>query len=306
MAQEPNSLANGNVAYYPEDLGSGANAHYVKLEIYLVETENTNLVQGDAPDKTKFSASGQKPRSQSADGEVRSKQNSVVKYTKLEEMIALPMPDSIVTDHSTIWSKSEGGLISGAISLADAFQDQGRYEKLDMAKSAIIGAGSGVANIMSQLGLDGAETNLKLLTKRASNPRNEFLFDGVNNRSFNLQWKFIPKSHYEAVSLRFILEKLKLYMYPELEQATNGAFYMFPGMFDITFMHGAYENEWLYRTSTCALTNMIINYSGAGVWIATDFSGAPFSIEVTLQFTETEFLHRARFKNWANPDGVAR
>ena len=98
-------------------------------------------------------------------------------------------------------------------------------------------------------------------------------------------------------------------MYPELDQATSGAFYLFPGVFDITFMHGAMPNEWLYQTSTCALTNMIINYTGAGQWVAMDslsFPGAPFAIELTLQFTETEFLHRARFKTDNNPTGVAR
>lgn len=174
------------------------------------------------------------------------------------------------------------------------------------AKAMSLGAASGIAGLLEQMDLEGAKTNLKLLTKRAPNPRNEFLFDGVNNRSFNFQWKLIPKSAAEAIKLRFLLEKMKLYMYPELDQSTGGNFYLFPAMFDITFMHGAQENEWLYRTSTCALTNILINYTGAGQWIATNYNGAPVAWEVTMQFTEVEFLHRERFKNYNNPNGVAR
>jgi hypothetical protein len=95
-------------------------------------------------------------------------------------------------------------------------------------------------------------------------------------------------------------------MYPELDQSTNGNFYLFPAVFDITFMKGAQENEWLYRTSTCALTNMMINYTGMGQWVSTTYEGAPVAWDLTLQFTEMEFLHRERFKSGNNPNGVAR
>lgn len=301
----------GKVAYYPSDLGTERNAHYVKFEVFLVDTKNLNLVQGDANFPPKPDESGAGMRSQSADGMIKEQQQNVVSFIKLEEMIGLPMPDSIVTDHSTIWSKAEGGLVSQGIGVTDMLlgnvENASKMDKLEnLVKTLALGMGSGISGMMNQLGMDGTETNLKILTKRALNPRNEFLFDGVNNRAFNLQWKFIPKSKEEAMSLRIILEKMKLYMYPELDQSASGAFYLFPALFDITFMQGSAENEWLYRTSSCALTNMIINYTGAGQWVATNERGAPVAWDLTMQFTETEFLHRSRFKNAGNPNGVAR
>jgi len=301
-------------AWFPDDLGSQSNAYYVKFEVFMLDTgKGTPSVRGDSDKEVSF-VEGEGPRmaqnTGQTEGQLRNKSvlgSPVMK--KLNEIIALPMPDTIVTDHSTMWSKAEGGLVSAMLAMGDEFLNSPGTVSESAAKAAkamSLGAASGIAGLLEQLDLEGAKTNLKLLTKRAANPRNEFLFDGVNNRSFNFQWKFIPKTADEAKKLRFILEKMKLYMYPELDQSTSGNFYLFPAMFDITFMHGAQENEWLYRTSTCALTNMIINYAGAGQWIATDNDGAPFAWEVTMQFTEAEFLHRNRFKNLNNPDGVAR
>lgn len=325
FSQIPEDIAPGDTtsrfewngaAWFPDDLGSTANNHYVKFEVYLLDAgKGPAGVRGDSPkDDVGFVSGDSKPRmvqnTGQAEGQLRNKSvaGSPV-MRRLNEIIALPMPDSILTDHSTMWSKSEGGLVSAMIAMGDEFLNSpGAVSEsaAKAAKSMSLGAVSGVAGLLEQMDLEGAKTNLKLLTKRASNPRNEFLFDGVNNRSFNLQWKFIPKTSAEAIKLKIILEKMKLYMYPELDQSTNGNFYLFPAMFDITFMRGAQENDWLYRTSTCAMTNMIINYAGAGQWVATDFNGAPFAWEVTMQFTEAEFLHRDRFKNSNNPAGVAR
>lgn len=299
--------------WFPDDLGSTANSYYVKFEAYMLDTgKGPSGARGDS-DKEVTLVEGEGPRmSQNTGPEGQLRNTSVAGspvMKKLSEIIALPMPDSIVTDHSTMWSKAEGGLVSAMIAMGDEFWNSPGTVSESAAKAAkamSLGAASGIAGLLEQMDLEGAKTNLKLLTKRASNPRNEFLFDGVNNRSFNLQWKLIPKTSAEAIKLRFLLEKMKLYMYPELDQSTSGNFYLFPAVFDITFMHGAQENEWLYRTSTCALTNMIINYTGAGQWVATHYSGAPVYWEVTMQFTEMEFLHRDRFKNYNNPEGVAR
>lgn len=307
------SFDTGNAIWFPEDLGSESNAYYVKLEVFLLDTEGSRTkVRGDSQKEVGFDEDA-KPRFVSG---LKSHSGGHTRNTsilgsptlkKLNEIIALPMPDSVVTDHSTMWSKSEGGLISSGASMADGlYSGDLSGGSSAIIKTVLMGMGSGATNLMSQVDLDGAQTHLKLLTKRAANPRNEFLFDGVNNRSFNLQWKFFPKSEKEARTLRELITKLKLYMYPELDQSTAGNFFLFPAMFDITFMRGSQENEWLYRTSTCALTNVIINYTGAGQWVSAGNSGAPVGMDLTCQFTEAEFLHRDRFKTDTNQDGVAR
>lgn len=295
----------GNILAYPANLGTDNLSHYVKFEVFIVKTENLNYVAGSGG-KPQYDDFAIPRNAQNQGGAVSEVQKNAVKYTKLQEMIGLPIPDSLMTDYSMMWSRAEGGMISGVVSLADVMLDPAQREKYSVLKSAALGAGAGIANLASQVGMDGAETNLKLLTKRASNPRNEFLFDGVNNRSFNMAWKFIPKDEKESEVVRNIIEKLKLYMHPELDESTAGKFYIFPGIFDITFMVGAQENEYLHRTSTCALTNMLINQTAAGQSSFFEGTNAPFAIELQLQFTELEFLHRKRFKTAANPDGVAR
>ena len=299
--------------WYPDDLGSTPNAYYVKFEVYLLDTEkSTSKVRGDSAREVGFD-DGFKPRfTQGLGTNAGHTRNLDTKgftptLKRVNEIIAMPMPDSVVSDHAASWSRAEGGMIANVLALGDGVvSGDASGGAVAIAKTAGLGAVNGVTGLLSQLDLDGAQTHLKLLTKRAANPRNEFLFDGVNNRSFNFQWKFIPRSPKEARTLKGIIEKFKLYMYPELDQSTAGNFYLFPAMFDITFMQGNRENEWLYRTSTCALTNMIVNHTPAGQWIGMDSTGAPLGYDITIQFTEAEFLHRDRFKSASNPNGVAR
>lgn len=298
---------------YPADLGSGANAHYVKFEVYVVATKNTNLINNAELKEKDANGNLLKSRSQSGKG-IASKSGKfwdfvegiATRYNKVTKMIGLPMPDTLTTDHSTMWSRAEGGMATGLVDFVGMLQDQERRGQFDALRAVGLGLSQTVSDLLAQVGADGAQTVLQSATKKVGNPRNEFLFDGVNNRSFNFQWKFIPRSEKESKDIHKILESMKLYMYPELDQATNGAFFMFPAIFDITFMHGADENEHLYRTSSCALTNMIINYTGGGQWVANAVDGSPFALDVTMQFTEVEFLHRARFKTESNPEGVAR
>lgn len=308
-----NGINKTDVDFFPADLGSGANAHFVKFEVYVVETKNTNLINNAELKALDEKGNPVKPRSQSGKG-IASKsgklwdavENIAKRYNKVTKMIGLPMPDMLTTDHSTMWSRAEGGLTAGLIDFAGMLTDEERRAKYEIARTLAQGALQGGAAMASAIGLDGAETAIQSATKKVFNPRNEFLFDGVNNRSFNFQWKFIPRSAEEAADIRRIIENMKLYMYPELDEASNGAFFMFPAIFDITFMRGDQENEHLYRTSSCALTNMIINYTGGGQWVANAADGSPFAYDVTMQFTEVEFLHRARFKTESNPEGIAR
>lgn len=298
--------------HFPDDLGSDSNPHYVKFEVYILNTgKGTKGVAGSfGENKLDDSAT---PRYSmnigTSEGQTRSANLGNPVFKKIDQLLALPVPETVTTEHSTIWSTAEGGLVSGMIAMGDELVNGSgtlSEKAVKAVKRMTLGTASGIAGILEQMNMEGASTNLKLLTKRASNPRNEFLFDGVNNRSFNFQWKFIPRTESEAAILQFILEKFKLYMYPELDQSTNGAFYLFPAIFDITFMSGAQENKWLLRTSSCALTNMSINYTGAGQWVAFDYLNIPYAIDVSMQFTELEFLHRNRFISDSNPNGVAR
>lgn len=316
FSENPEDAENGlnfsfdsNVLYYPEDLGSNENSYYVRFDVFIVDTGNESSldkVKGESAANVYLEENGTPRIAQGPDSiEIRGN-----KFKKISEMISLPMPESIATDHSILWSRSEGGFVQNLISYGDLLKENGSGRTISSIINSIgQSVAGGLAGLADSAGVSGAGTALKLATKKTANPRNEFLFDGVNNRAFNFSWKFIPRTEREAIKLNMILEKMKLYMYPELDQSTNGNYYIFPGIFDITFMTKFEENNWLFRTSSCALTNLIINYTGAGQWVAMDNfveSGAPVAWDVTMQFSELEFLHRSRFKNSFNPEGVAR
>lgn len=295
----PSPEGSSNVVSFPHNLGSNENPHYAQFEVFLINSGQM-FEQENKRGAVNNQSFPRMTQGETINGTLSQSTSDVVttKYVKLHEMIGMPIPDSVVADHATVWSKENGGWISGIASWADTLTSSknGLAADVEMvAKRAGLGALGGITGLLSTVGLDGAETALKIATKRIKNPRAEFLFDGVNNRSFTFNWKIVPKNEEEWAAVYGIVERFKLYMYPELDVAMSGAFYIFPAVFDITFKSGENENVWLYRTTSCALTNMIVNYTGAGQWVAMDKNNAPFALDLTLSFTEVEFLHRQRF-----------
>lgn len=296
---QPTPSSDSNVLAFPHNLGRGNNPHFAQFEVFIINSGQM-FDQASARNSVDLNSMPRMTHGETAAGTLSQSTKDVVttKYVKLQEMIGMPIPDSVIADHATVWSKEGGGWISGMASWADTLTTSKTSLSTDVemvAKRAGLGALSGIGSIIDSVGLDGATTALKIATKRTKNPRAEFLFDGVNNRSFTFNWKLVPKSEEEWAAIYGIVERFKLYMYPELDVAMSGAFYIFPAVFDITFKSGENENIWLYRTTSCALTNMIVNYTGAGQWVAMEKNNAPFALDLTLSFTEVEFLHRQRF-----------
>ena len=127
------------------------------------------------------------------------------------------------------------------------------------------------------------------------NPLIETIFKGVTNRSFSFKFVFYPRNKAESQSVLDIITAFKRHMHPELIHGAK-PFFKYPDTFDITFMlDSGNPNPWLFRMSTCALTNMETNETPESKYI-THESGDPVVREINLTFTEMEQLHKERFK----------
>jgi len=111
------------------------------------------------------------------------------------------------------------------------------------------------------------------------------IFQGVNFRSFTVDYFFYPKTAAEAIRIRDIVQLLKYHMHPEF-LADDRFTFVYPSEFDITFFTDAgTENEFIFKVGTCVLTNMSVNYTPDGLWV-THNNGVPNMMRVTLEFKE--------------------
>lgn len=128
----------------------------------------------------------------------------------------------------------------------------------------------------------------------ALNPQIEILFDSVDNRTFQFDFKFSPRSQAEAKEILNIIKAFRYHAAPELSGGGTGAgggrYFVPPSEFDITYYFGSKENPALHKFSTCVLEGIDVNYSNGN--FATYDDGVPVEIGMTLRFLEVEILHK--------------
>ena len=231
------------------------------------------------------------------------------KLTRIKRSVAIYMPETVATTYSHEWngvSATEaggnigkysqiGGNAGGTNPVLDAFNTGGKNlftsgpnKQFNSAQSAEIGSDIGTAT--GQLGPGFNELSLKSLGK-AINPHIEMLYKQTQNRQYTFLFHFIPRSQQESIAIFNIIKTFKMYAAPEVSNEAGGRYFIPPAQFDISFYFMQAENQSIARISTCALTTIQVNYSGAGSW-TTFNDGSPLRIDLELTFSETDILTR--------------
>jgi hypothetical protein len=126
----------------------------------------------------------------------------------------------------------------------------------------------------------------------APNPFREQIFRNVDTRTFQFDYKFLPRSEAEAESIKSIIHKFKYHMHPEI--STGGLFYVYPSTFDIAYYFNGQENKNIHKISTCVLERMSVDYGGQGFHSFED--GVPTEINMRLEFRELEVMTKERIE----------
>lgn len=241
------------------------------------------------------------------------------KTTRTATSISLYMPDTVVSAYDHDWN---------AMSLTDAIGKLGMYGAFG-ASLNITGIEKGVMQDLKNLDYHATQTrsafnNAKIPTELlgqvaqttgavgqdfttfalknrglAVNPHLEMVFRGTQNRRYIFEFDFQPRSAKEAQNIRTILQTFRAYAAPELadsKQGNNGRYFIPPAEFDISYRFGNVENPYIAKISTCALTNIAINWNQAGAF-ASFVDGAPVHIHVALTFMEIDIIYRELIAN---------
>lgn len=215
----------------------------------------------------------------------------IEKTQRLSDVITLAIQNAPSATYGVEWQQSEFGTLMGVLAGSSSVSDTSSVSQ-NMASDIARRMMEVAATIPGALNTNNRVQNmLESGTKRVANPFREVLFKSVGFRKFEFNYKFMPKSENESNQVRKIIQTFKYHMHPEL--VASGLYYIYPSDFDIVYYHKGKENKWINKISTCALTDMKVDYGSSSNY--TTFSnGAPTEINLSLTFTELETLTKDR------------
>jgi hypothetical protein len=294
------------ILQYPSDLATNpARAHYVMIT--AKEVVPVELSEQDGK--------------QIIDNAIKSDITQTLKPTakNISSMISLYMPDTLNMQYAASYE---------SFSLTDALGTVGRIAQtaLDAAEGQKNGQSS-LKNLVSgpaalelagnaadaTVGTRGGADVLLRAGGYAINPQLQLLYKGIDLRSFQLDFVFTPKSKAEADTIKAIINQFTYHFLPDIRGATGGEqgqYFVMPSIFNLSFRFAgdvgvgasnslpagsATDNPNLYKVGDCVLENMNVDYAPNGWASYTD--GAPIQTKLTLQFKETDIMHRKRFLN---------
>jgi hypothetical protein len=180
------------------------------------------------------------------------------------------------------------GFLSGGSSAIDSTAGAASKEA---ARSLLLNVASVPSGVAQALGADfDFKAMSSIGTGTTQNPFREQIFQSVDNRTFQFDYKFLPRSPAEAASIEKIIKMFKFHMHPEL--SAGGLFYIYPSQFNIVYYYQGKTNPHVHKISTCVLSTMNIDYGGQQFGSFND--GMPTEINMRLNFVELETLTKER------------
>jgi hypothetical protein len=282
-----------SVLAFPQDIDINGTQNIMFININVVEGakqyigKKYKIVDDDVP-----------VYQQSTSGSLARKMKGSTK--RIDKSIALYIPNNVQTSYGSDWNTSNlesvGAVFDAGSSVGDLTGVQGWKQMWEAAKKvapdALLNTLAGATQTLTGVNTKDAK---QAYTRSISNPYTEVIFNGVQNRSFSFTFKFIPKSEDEQNIIKEIIDLLKFHRAPEVKYGKVNNYWLFPSEFDIMFLNKGTENEFLFKVSTCAMTNMSVSYGGENNF-STYKDGSPFFTELTLEFMELETLTKERHK----------
>ena len=223
---------------------------------------------------------------------------------RLDTAIALYMPAQVQVTYGTKYNDTEispfaaaaGEAITnamGGMGLSDNYnQVVGKIAEGFKKKGVLMGL-----SILDGIGVTGAREALEISSGEIIADRMELAFKGVDRRSFQYQFKMIPRNSREADEIRKIVFAFKSNMLPELIGGRDRDTMRVPNTFNIQYMYQGKENDFIHRVSECFLENVQVSYGGDRykTFEPHDDTGAPpVETSITLAFKEIEIMTKER------------
>ena len=223
--------------------------------------------------------------------------------------VSLPVPPQLASNYLVDWGNTDlgvagnavqGGIASGYKKYQENKTSNGNFTQsiMDMFKDAGTVADA-ASSYLTASAIDGASrTNIGEVASAAigiaRNPHKAHIFNSPAFRQFSFQYKLIAKNSVESESIFNIIREFKLGMMPSFADKKDNNIFTYPDMFVINFAHPQH----LFRIGTCILKDVSVDYHGEGspVYFGNNGGKSPFSINLSLAFSETEVITREKIE----------
>ena len=292
---------------YPMDTADFAQGHYVIFQLHSLT--NGKLVKTDAP--------GGRNRSFALKGSSK----------RVGTQIALYMPPQVGVSYKSKYADT--AISSTAEDLGNIAGKVMAGKFLGAGKDAVKAAGSAGVNVVGAVvgaAVNAGAAGLKELafvqSGKIVTDKMELVFEGVDRRSFQFEFTFIPKSPEEANQVFMIVNSFKIAMLPKYTESFGAGFsalgiggttpgagaggtgdegrdrtLTIPTTMDIKYFMQkrdgtAKENGYLNKISTCYLSALDIKYGGDRYTAYEEDSrgASPQSTSISMQFNEIEII----------------
>ena len=229
--------------------------------------------------------------------------------TKMNTAISMYMPTGVQATYSQDYQNASIGQASKFA--ADVYSDVMagvepgagvmnflKNEFPAAAREALILQGLKGAELIP--GFQGATDTLGMITGEVVADRLELAFRNINKRSFQYEFKMLPKSQEEADMVYDIVLAFKKHSAPSFKDGNrSGKTLIVPDTFEIVYMYDDNENQYLNKISECVLETVDVNYGGERYKTFQGVKGRgapPVETSITLNFKELELITRERIE----------
>lgn len=281
LGERTNALLTAGAVYYGAKVGAsavskatGAFAKNIPSKVRVVGTVAGGIVGAGA-------------------GAVAANYFEADKTFRISDAIMLAVQERPSVSYNVQYQEQDMGSLAGFIAGGTSAIDSGMLDSGgEAARAFLLNVAQIPADITKAIG--ATEVDVKAMasigTGTAMNPFREQVFKSVSPRTFDFNYKFVPRSANESENMWRIIQAFKFHMHPEL--SAGGLFYIYPSEFNIVYYFNDRPNPTLFNISTCVLQNMSVDYGGAQFGSFRD--GYATEVNIKLRFVELETLTKER------------
>lgn len=210
------------------------------------------------------------------------------------DTINLYLPSSMRNPSTTSWGTDSLGILGNTIvggvnDPSSASWSAGG----DILKRVGMGmASNAAAAVIRQAGGNvSSDTLTGAIMGQVTNPYLTAVFKGVDFRTFEMQFKFVPVTEKDCDTIDRIIKTFRGAALPPGTAAQQSAYIGYPNEFDIRYIWRGKENKFLHKFKRCVLTGVDVDYTGTGMWAAMR-NGFPAESNMVLRFSEIEIVLR--------------
>ena len=243
--------------------------------------------------------------------------------TKRIGTVMLPIPENIRVDDRPKWTDSQVGVLGRfAPELANVISNGGSTGEIasQVRKLAEVGKVGLIKDLIKSFGADPNAATANLGGKIA-NPYVEQVFGGVDLRSFDFNWKLVPRNRQEQTTIKNLIRFMRSAAMPNTSDTFKGGdrrsitenlgptpdrtytetpksfdvtdrWLTVPNLFNINWKVGANDIKSLPKLKKCVCRSIAVEYTPDNVWAThmDDNGPAPVAYNLTASFGETEVI----------------